>query len=487
MINRVLIRIKVVQMLYAYLLTKSEFKIESMPDKQTRDNLYAYKVYVDLLLMILKLSGLRVAPGDKAMALCDETGKNPFSKSIVSQSLVKMSSVREFGVKNIERIRDFADVTASLFQSLSSQSVVKDHFKKRKPEISDEVIMWSTLFNTVILNDKGLINQFRKDDDFTIAGFQKGIGMVDSTLKGYSDTQSSLISAKRDLQKALQEARTLYFALLWLPVEITKMRYDAIESAKEKYLPTHDDLNPNTRFVDNAFVASIRESPEIEQYFKEFPFTWENDYFLIKTLLDNIMSSDIYKQYMEADTTDYAKDAELWRDLFRSVILPSDALSDALEGRSVYWNDDVMSIGTFITKTIRRTSSVNDGTLQIMPAYKDEEDEMFGAQLFSLVVNNFTEYRDLLDSFVNSTNWDPERLAFMDIVIVATALAEILNFPKIPLVVSINEYIEIANYYSTPRSGQFINGVLFAICNHLKEDGLLHKSFEKGSSIATDE
>lgn len=479
MINRVLIRIKVVQMLYAYLLTKSEFRIESAPDKQTRDNLYAYKVYVDLLLMILKLSGQRVAPGDKVLPLADESGKNPFEKSIVSQSLVKMTAVREFGVKNLERVRNFSDATRRLFDILSSQSIVKDHFKKRKPEIADEVTMWSTLLNSIIVSNAELISEFRKDDDFTNVGFQRGVAMLDSTLKGYSDTQSSLNFAKRDLQKTLQEARTLYFALLWLPVEITKMRYDAIESAKEKYLPTHEDLNPNTRFVDNAFVAAIRESKEIEQYFKENPFSWDSDYFLIKTLLDKILESDVYKAYMEAPSTDYVRDAELWRDLFRLVILPSDALSDALEGRSVYWNDDLLSIGTFILKTIRRAAAANDGTLHLLPAYKDEEDEKFGSQLFSLVIKNFNEYRALLDSFVNSTNWDPERLAFMDTIIVATALAEILNFPKIPLVVSINEYIEIANYYSTPRSGQFINGVLFAICNHLREEGILHKSFEK--------
>lgn len=465
-------------MLYSYLLTKSEFKIEGTPDKQTRDNLYAYRTYVDLLLMILKLSGQKLAPGDTALLLCDETGKNPFEKSNVAKSLAKISDIKELGVKNRERHDFINKIAQGVFSTLAQQSIVKDFARRRKLEIADDVTLWTTLLQSVVAKDTNLIETLRTDEDFTIVGFERGIQLVIDTLRGYSDTQSSLIGAKRSLESSLQQARMLYYALLWLPVEITRIRYDAIEAAKDKYLPTADDLNPNTRFVDNAFVAAIRESQEIADYFKANPFSWDNDYYLLKSLLDSIMKSETYKKYMSAPTTDYESDAEFWRDLFRFVILPSDTLAEVLETKSVYWNDDVQSIGTFVLKTIRRSATDSKHRLDILPEYKDDEDAKFGQELFTDAVSHFTEYKEMLDSFVNSTNWDPERLAFMDTIIIIAALAEILNFPKIPLIVSINEYIEIANYYSTPKSGQFINGMLYAICNYLHEQGKLHKSFD---------
>lgn len=478
MINRVLIRIKVVQMLYSYLLTKSEFRIEGNPEKPTRDNLYAYRVYIDLLLLILKLSGQKLSPSDSSLLMSDADGKNPFAKSVTALSLAKISDIREFGVRYTERLKDFNDVTRSLFDTLMRQSIVNEYSRKRKVDIASDVTLWTTLIDSVFAKDEQLISQFRKDEDFTIAGFHKGINLVIATLNGYSDTQASLIGSKKALEASLDQAHLLYYALLWLPVEITRMRYDNLEAAKDKYLPTSEDLNPNTKFIDNAFVAAIRDSKEMEAFFKANPFSWDTDYFLIKSLLDNILSSETYKKYMAEDSSDFQSDAEFWRDIFRFVILPSDTLAEALEGKSVYWNDDVQTIGTFVLKTIRRSATNPRHELELLPEYKDEEDAKFGADLFTYTVNKFSEYKDMLDSFINSSSWDPERLAFMDTVIIATALAEILNFPKIPLVVSINEYIEIANYYSTPRSGQFVNGVLYAICNHLKDEGKLHKSFD---------
>lgn len=484
MINRVLIRIKVVQMLYSYLLTKSEFRIEGNPEKPTRDNLYAYRVYVDLLLLILKLSGQKLSPSDKSLLLSDADGKNPFAKSATALSLAKISDIREFGVRYADRLKEFNDVTRDLFDRLARQSIVTEYARKRKVDIAADVTLWTTLINTVLAKDEPLIAQFRKDEDFTIAGFNKGISLVVATLNGYSDTQSSLIGSKKALETSLDQAYLLYHALLWLPVEITRMRYDNLEAAKEKYLPTSEDLNPNMKFVDNAFVAAIRDSADMEAFFKANPFSWDTDYFLVKSLLDSILASDTYRKYMAEETSDYQSDAEFWRDLFRFVILPSDTLAEALESKSVFWNDDVQTIGTFVLKTIRRSATNPRHQLELLPEYKDDEDAKFGNELFTCTVSRFGEYKEMLDSFINASSWDPERLAFMDTVIIATALAEILNFPKIPLVVSFNEYIEIANYYSTPRSGQFVNGVLYAICNHLKEEGKLHKNFDNPAAPA---
>ena len=170
-------------------------------------------------------------------------------------------------------------------------------------------------------------------------------------------------------------------------------------------------------------------------------------------------------------------DCEFWRQVMKQIILPSDSLAELLESQSVYWNDDVDIIGTFVLKTFRRLSAVKEGDAAqaVLPQFKDKEDEKFGEELFTDTIDNYDTYRGHIDRFINANHWDPERLAFMDVIVMATAISELLNFPAIPIPVTLNEYIEIANAYSTPRSGQFINGILFSIINYLREEGKLLK------------
>lgn len=170
-----------------------------------------------------------------------------------------------------------------------------------------------------------------------------------------------------------------------------------------------------------------------------------------------------------------ADDCEFWRNVFKNIILPSDELAEALETKSVYWNDDLDIMGTFVLKTIKRIGGSAEEPVELLPKYKDEEDSRFGAELFMDAVNNLEEYRSYIDRFINASQWDPERLAFMDGVIMITAIAELLNYPLIPVPVTLNEYIEIANSYSTPRSGQFINGILYSVINYLRSEGKLTK------------
>ena len=196
---------------------------------------------------------------------------------------------------------------------------------------------------------------------------------------------------------------------------------------------------------------------------------------MLKELLDKIKSSEAYKVYMEAESTDFATDCELWRTLLRTVVFPSDALAEAMESRSVYWNDDLAIMGTFVLKSIKHFAASGSNETKLLPIYKDEEDARFGPELFMNAVKEQETYRGYIERFINDSSWDPERLAFMDIVILTTAITELLKFPAIPLAVTMNEYVEIANYYSTTRSGQFINGVLFSIANYLREEGKLVK------------
>ncbi len=200
---------------------------------------------------------------------------------------------------------------------------------------------------------------------------------------------------------------------------------------------------------------------------------------LLKKLLDDVLASDVYADYLKRESTDWESDCEFWRSILRTVVLPSEALAEALEAKSIYWNDDLTTIGTFVLKSIRRFAGSEGGEgVRFLPQFKDDEDAEFGARLFTFAVDNREKYREYIDRFINR-DWDPERLAFMDIVIMTVALAEIMNFPGIPLPVSMNEYVEIANTYSTRRSGPFINGILFSVVKMLVDEGLLKKPFSQ--------
>ena len=285
--------------------------------------------------------------------------------------------------------------------------------------------------------------------------------------------------AKKDLDDSLDKAYQLYYALFVLIMELTAEQADRQEAAKNKYLATSEDLNPDTRLVDNRFAKFLAENEDLQQFVKDHPFTWVDSPNLLKKLLDDVLASDVYADYLKRESTDWESDCEFWRSILRTVVLPSEALAEALEAKSIYWNDDLTTIGTFVLKSIRRFAGSEGGEgVRFLPQFKDDEDAEFGARLFTFAVDNREKYREYIDRFINR-DWDPERLAFMDIVIMTVALAEIMNFPGIPLPVSMNEYVEIANTYSTRRSGPFINGILFSVVKMLVDEGLLKKPFSQ--------
>lgn len=478
MINRILIRIKVIQMLYSFMLTRSDFRVVGAPLKNTRDAKFAYTMYLDTLLLILKLSGRKISQRDNIAISSSDFVLPAIQNAKMVTSLASNTELQELAVAYDRDLSQYSDIISNLINEINESTIAKDYIKKRKRNLAEDVELWTIILQTILLKSEALAEAARRNDDFTIVGFENGINMAIDTLRNFYDVKSALVNAKKNLQDSLEQAYKLYAALLMLPSDITRLREEQIDTAKEKYLPTAEDLNPNLKFVDNQFVEVIRTSSSLETYLKENPFSWDNDYYLTKELLDNILSSEIYAKYMHQKTNNFQDDCEFWRNIFKEIILPSDALAESLESRSVYWNDDINIIGTFVLKTIRRTASDIANQLELLPMYKDDEDAQFGEKLFVDAVNNADNYRELIDRFINDAQWDSERIALMDIVIITAAVAEILNFPSIPLPVTLNEYIEIANYYSSPRSGQFINGLLFSIINYLRDNKQLEKTFD---------
>lgn len=290
----------------------------------------------------------------------------------------------------------------------------------------------------------------------------------------YQNGGKNLDTAEKELFFSLSKAYDLYNYLLLLMVEVTKQANKRLNAAKNKLVPTKEELFPNTKFVENRFIAQLEVNKQLLEFSNNQKKTWENEADFVKTLCDKILESDIYKEYMASETSSYEEDRELWRKLYKNIIFNNIELDQVLEDQSLYWNDDKEIVDTFVLKTIKRFDEKNGAKQELLPEFKDEEDQDFARRLFRRTILNADYYRHLISE--NTKNWDLDRVAFMDVVIMQIALAEILSFPNIPVSVSLNEYVEIAKLYSTPKSGGFINGTLDGIVNLLKKENKLTKN-----------
>ena len=290
----------------------------------------------------------------------------------------------------------------------------------------------------------------------------------------YQNGGKNLDTAEKELFFSLSKAYDLYNYLLLLMVEVTKQANKRLNAAKNKLVPTKEELFPNTKFVENRFIAQLEVNKQLLEFSNNQKKTWENEADFVKTLCDKILESDIYKEYMASETSSYEEDRELWRKLYKNIIFNNIELDQVLEDQSLYWNDDKEIVDTFVLKTIKRFDQKNGAKQELLPEFKDEEDQDFARRLFRRTILNADYYRHLISE--NTKNWDLDRVAFMDVVIMQIALAEILSFPNIPVSVSLNEYVEIAKLYSTPKSGGFINGTLDGIVNSLKKENKLTKN-----------
>jgi len=284
---------------------------------------------------------------------------------------------------------------------------------------------------------------------------------------------NDLKMAEKELHLSLQKSYDLYFYLLLLIVELTFLHEQKVDARKHKLLPSADDLNPDMRFINNRFARQLESNEILRRYVSEHGITWKNHKDFVEKILEMILESDIYTDYLKNPKDNYAVDQEFWRLVFRNLICGNEEIEDALEDICIYWNDDVEIIETFVLKTIKRFNADNGNRQELLPMYKDSEDADFVIRLFRNAILHEDEYRERINR--HTKNWESERIAMMDMVIMQVALTEIINFPKIPTKVTLNEYIDAAKYYSTPKSSVFINGVLDAIVKELKKEKLILK------------
>lgn len=299
------------------------------------------------------------------------------------------------------------------------------------------------------------------------------IRVVQIVYAWYQNQNKEIRQVEKELLLGLQKSYDLYFYFLLLMVEITNLYERRVNTKLNKFLPTDEDLNPKVHLINNQFIHQLRDNRMFNRYLAERPLSWENNDAFVRTILDSILDSDIYKEYVEVEKPTYSEDKEFWRKVFKTFIYRNQELDDILEDESIFWNDDIEIVQSFVHKTIKQFTKSERENQPLLPMFNDDEDREYATKLLRETLINENKYREQIKHYAQ--NWDFERIAFMDVIIMQAAMAELYSFPSIPYNVTLNEYIDIAKSYSTPKSNTFINGILDAVVTEMKKD----KSFFK--------
>lgn len=302
------------------------------------------------------------------------------------------------------------------------------------------------------------------------------IKIVQLTYAYYQNGNHNMDNAEKELLFSLSKAYDLYNCLLSLIVAVSReahLHYD-VEVARARR--EGKDV-PSGKFANNRFAMQLEENKQLCEYMETQKQSWADNIEFVRNLLSQMEQSQIYKDYIESPEDSYEDDREVWRKLYKALIMENENLDSLLEERSLYWNDDKEIVDTFVLKTIKRFDPKNKAKQELLPEFKDEEDKDFAVKLFRATILNADQYQRFMSE--TSRNWDFSRLAYMDVVIMQIAIAEMMNFPNIPVSVTINEYVDLAKLYSTPKSGSYINGMLDAIAHYLVDTGKMMKVVNK--------
>ena len=292
----------------------------------------------------------------------------------------------------------------------------------------------------------------------------------------YAHTQCEGITpsaSEKNLILSIDRAYDLYFHLLALVPEIAEYAAERIRIGENKKLPTYEDLHPNRKFVENKVVARLAEDESLQVELKNRKLSWKNHRDLIVALYNALIRQPFYQKYMLSEERSFREDTQLVSDIYMTMLEEFEPLEVVLEEQSALWNDDLGFLLTMVSRTILSMREKQE-SIKLMPQFKSDEDLEYAKSLLRNAIASYERISLLLDNSMK--NWDIERVALMDKIILVTAIAEAENFPSIPVRVTMNEYIDIAKCYSTESSGSFINGILDKIISQLTDEGKIVKS-----------
>lgn len=301
------------------------------------------------------------------------------------------------------------------------------------------------------------------------------IKVMQSIFAMHQNGSDNIEKEEKFLYYSIDNILDLYLLMLSTLIEIAQKEVNLLEQAKNKHLATAADRNANTKFVDNAIFKILSTNHSLLQAIENRKinnWTMNDDYIIL--LLKAIKESDLYNHYMRNRTNTFEEDQEFIVSLFTEVIAANDKFYDYLEDFKLTWVDDIPMVNTQIVKQLKSLKSKDDNSFYVPKLYKDNEDKDFVSDLFRKTILN---EKDLAKEYIDKTpNWDTERIAEIDTIILKMAICEFLKFPSIPVKVTINEYLEIAKEYSTPKSSIFINGILDNLVKEFQTNNRLNKT-----------
>jgi N utilization substance protein B len=283
----------------------------------------------------------------------------------------------------------------------------------------------------------------------------------------------NLVQAETELMFSIGKSYDLYHYLLLLVLEIADVASEKIDQALQKRIPSHEDLNPRKRFIDNQLICQLRKNLEFKNYITLKKLSWVNNSHIPRLLYNKMIVWEVYEEYMNSEICNYQADKKFIIRLITELFSNSEDLQSNLEEQSIYWNDDMEYISSMVEKTLKKFKTDSGEKTSLMPLFKNAEDEEFVKILFRKAIVHSKKCSELIDK--NTTNWEVDRIALMDILVMQLAITEILEFPEIPVKVTLNEYIEIAKYYCTSKSSTFVNGILDNIVKEIRDEGLFNK------------
>jgi N utilization substance protein B len=287
---------------------------------------------------------------------------------------------------------------------------------------------------------------------------------VYAMLQSHND---DIIREEKFLRHSVFKMFDLYVLNIQLLVEIQKLAAKKMALSKKKILATASDLKPNTKFIDNKVINTIAESVSLESYLELNSLNnWEDNSEYVKIIFEELQKSDLYKKYLTTAEDSFKVDKSFVVDFFKEIIAPNEKLAEYYEDKMISWVDDIPFVNTWVVKTLSKQKA--NGLFVLGSLYKDKDDEDFVSNLFRKTVLKQAEYeKDIADK---TPNWETDRIAEIDMILIKMAITEFINFPSIPTRVTINEYIEVSKDYSTSKSSYFINGVLDKISKEFIDD-----------------
>lgn len=276
----------------------------------------------------------------------------------------------------------------------------------------------------------------------------------------YAMTQShndDIVKEEKFLKYSIQKMFDLYVLLLQMLVEVQKHAEQKIEISKKKYLATKEDLSPNTKFINNRLIKKLSESNALQLHIEAQKLhNWSEDDEYVKIIWDLLQKSDLYKKYLSTQEDSYKVDKSFVIDFYRDIIAPNEKLAEYFEDNTITWVDDIPFVNTWVIRSLNKQNT--NGPFLLGSLYKNTDDEDFVSELFKKVILNHHKFEE--DIKTHTPNWESDRIADIDMILIKMGICEFLHFPSIPTRVTINEYIEVAKDYSTQKSSYFVNGVL---------------------------